>query len=192
MTGSVRYFYDVEDIKPGWNWRKVLEANARTCVLIALRTEEYENRFWCRKEYLWAEEMRVPILVVDLRSRQSYSGARLPFGPAPTVRVHDGNLIRVILRAVAVHLKVLRAEFQVLGIARRKKVRCVVLPRHPSEISLRGALDELSRGTMPSGGAKILHPSPALSPVYQRAVQPIIDGMPFHVDLLSLDDWETT
>ena len=44
-----QYFYDAEHIPPGTVWREVLEAQASESVLIALRTEAYESRYWCRR-----------------------------------------------------------------------------------------------------------------------------------------------
>ena len=52
------YFYDAEHIAPGTVWREVLEAQASGSVLIALRTEAYESRYWCRREFLLAESKR--------------------------------------------------------------------------------------------------------------------------------------
>ena len=187
------YFYDVEDIPPGSNWRDELERNARNSVLIALRTEEYENRYWCRKEYLWAEEMRVPILVVDLRTRAYHNGSRLPFGPAPKVRIHDGNLFRVILHAVACHLRVLRLEDRVhrnnpAGIFSK------VLPRQPSEVSLAAAVTELAMclGGHAAGSpsARIVYPNPRLSADYLRAVTPLLDIANGPIQLITTDELE--
>ena len=65
-----KYFYDAEHIAPGTVWREVLEAQASDSVLIALRTEAYESRYWCRREFLLAESNGMPIVAVDLRREQ--------------------------------------------------------------------------------------------------------------------------
>ena len=74
-----QYFYDAEHITPGAVWREVLEARASESVLIALRTEAYESRYWCRREFLLAESNGMPIVVVDLRREQYHGSALLPF-----------------------------------------------------------------------------------------------------------------
>ena len=139
------YFYDAEHIEPGSVWREVLEAKARESVLIALRTRAYESRYWCRREFLLAESTGMPILAVDLRSGQYHDSALLPFEVVPCVRVHDGNLIRVVLHAMAVHLRALRVQSGV-------KAGVKVLPHRPSVYSLAGG------GTGPVGYDQVAHP----------------------------------
>ena len=80
------YFYDAEHIEPGTLWREVLEAQAGASVLIALRTEAYESRYWCRREFLLAESNGMPILAVDFRREQYHGSALLPFDVVPSVR----------------------------------------------------------------------------------------------------------
>jgi len=192
VSGELRYFYDVEDIEPGSDWRAVLEENARNSVLIVLRTEEYEKRYWCRQEYLWAEQMRCPILVVDLRTRPYQEGARLPFGPAPQVHVHDGNLIRVLLHAIACHLRPLRLEARIqLGESRSTSVpRRIVLPRHPSEISLHSAVKVLRDTDPHAEEAQIIYPNPPLHQFSLDAVQPILDDATPKIRLITPDELE--
>lgn len=93
-------FYDAEDIPLGSNWRRVLQQGVRYSIIIVLRSGAYEDRPWCRQEMLWAEEFASPVIVVDLRSRQIEPGSRLMFDRSPTVRVQDGNLLRIIFVAL--------------------------------------------------------------------------------------------
>ncbi len=194
--GGHEYFYDVEHLRVGENWKKRLELEAKRSVLIALRTEEYEQRYWCRQEYLWAEEMGVPILVVDLRHRQFHEGSRLPFGTAPKVRVQDGNLIRVVFQAMASHLKALRIES---GIPhdphdpeRSFRDRSIVLSRRPSEISLDGALRALEshRKSNDHRRAMIIYPNPKLSDGHHQAILPMLESKSFEVALITFDELE--
>ena len=87
------YFYDADHIAPGSVWRSVIKESASRSMLVALRTEAYEGRYWCRREFLAAESRGLPIMVVDLRKEQYHDSALLPFDVVPSVRVHDGNLI---------------------------------------------------------------------------------------------------
>ena len=170
-----RYFYDAEHIAPGAVWREVLEAQARESVLIALRTEAYESRYWCRREFLLAESNGMPIVVVDLRLGQYHGSALLPFEAAPSVRVHDGNLIRVILHAMASHLRALRVAS---GAAPAVKV----LPHRPSVYSLAGA------GRARAGLTQIAHPAPRVPDAYDRAVQPILRSAGGTAKLVTFDE----
>ena len=73
------YFYDDEHIAPGAVWRSVIKENNNRSMLIALRTEAYESRYWCRQEFLTADTRGLPIMVVDLRKEQYHDSASLPF-----------------------------------------------------------------------------------------------------------------
>ncbi len=175
--GGFQYFYDAEHIPPGTVWREVLEAQASGSVLIALRTEAYESRYWCRREFLLAESNGMPIIVVDLRREQYHGSALLPFEVAPSVRVHDGNLIRVVLHAMASHLRALRV---VSGAAPAVKV----LPHRPSVYSLAGAC------RASAGLEQIAHPAPRVPDAYDRAVQPILRSAGGAAKLLTFDELE--
>ena len=169
------YFYDDEHIQPGSVWSEVLKAEAGQSVLIALRTEAYERRYWCRREFLRAESRGMPILVVDLRREQYHDCSLLPFDVVPSVRVHDGNLIRVVLHAMAVHLRALRVRSEV---PRGVKV----LPHRPSVYSLGGVCQ------MSGGDQKIAYPGPRLPDTYMQAVRPILERGTSRVDLVTFDE----
>lgn len=171
------YFYDDEHIRPGTLWRDVLTAEASQSILIALRTEAYESRYWCRREFLLAESSGMPILVVDLRKEQYHDCALLPFDVAPSVRVYDGNLIRVVLHAMAAHLRALRVRSEV-------PVGVRVLPHRPSVYSL----DSESHSA--SGIHTIAYPGPKLSETYTQAVRPMLMLAGRPVELVSFDELE--
>ena len=173
------YFYDDEHLKPGMVWRQVLDAEAKQSVLIALRTEGYESRYWCRREFLSAECNGMPIIVVDLRKAQYHDGALLPFDLVPTVRVHDGNIIRVVLHAMAAHLRALRVRSQASS-------RVRVLPHRPSVYSLDGA----SQAASVENTEKIAYPGPRLPDAFRRAVEPILSQGSGRMELVTFDDLE--
>ena len=170
-----QYFYDAEHIAAGAVWRNVLEAQASESVLIALRPEAYESRYWCRREFLLAESSGMPIVVVDLRREQYHGSALLPFEVAPSVRVHDGNLIRVVLHAMASHLRTLR-----VASGAGPDVR--VLPHRPSVYSLAGA------GRAIPGLNQIAYPAPRVPDAYDSAVQPILRSGGGAAKLVTFDE----
>ena len=169
------YFYDAEHIAPGTVWREVLEAQASGSVLIALRTEAYESRYWCRREFLLAESSGMPIVAVDLRREQYHGSALLPFEVVPSVRVHDGNLIRVVLHAMGTHLRALR-------VASAAAPTVKVLPHRPSVYSLAGA------GRASAGLKQIAHPAPKVPDAYDRAVGPILRSGGNAAKLVTFDE----
>lgn len=172
---GIDYFYDDEHIEPGTLWREVLDAEAKQSVLIALRTEEFENRVWCSREFLSAESNCMPIIAVDLRKAQYHDCGLLPFDLVPTVRVADGNLIRVVLHAMAAHLRMLRLEGQVSDDVR-------VLPHRPSVYSLHTILQT------ETAIEKIAYPGSRLPPVFKTAVAPILKQGKIPVNLVTYDD----
>ncbi|MEM9387334.1 MAG: hypothetical protein AAGA68_19905 [Pseudomonadota bacterium] len=173
-----RVYYDAVDIKPGENWQKELLRHSSSSVMIALRTEAYETRTWCRKEYLQAETHGMPIVVVDLRTQQHHRPERLPFGRATTVRIHDGNLLRVLVCALTADVRLLRIEALVAELLRRLHPRrlppFVVLPHAPSELSLAGARAEINRRAGSWKLGYVIYPEPALHGVHATAARSIL------------------
>ena len=181
--GGFGYFYDVEHIPAGDDWRKALEEAAKRSVLIALRTEEYERRPWCQKEYLWAESNRMPILVVDLRTATHHDSALLPFDAAPVVHVHDGNVIRVVFHALACHLRMLRVQC-LAGAAD------AILPHKPTPYSLLSTCDALRQGNRRKV-PRIAYPNPPLPAEFLDSVRPILEARQPAVALVTHDEIET-
>ena len=159
-AAGFEYFYDAEHIPEGDLWQEVLNTAAQQSILIALRSEAYESRYWCRREFLAAESSGMPILAVDLRKAQYHDSALLPFDAVPNVRVHDGNLIRVVLHAMAAHLRALRVQYQWPAVK--------VLPHRPSVYSL--------AGHMRDGPGTIAYPGPKLPNAYLAAVRPMLSS----------------
>ena len=176
---TFRYFYDDDHLKPGKNWKKVLETKAQESIFIALRTSEYENRFWCRREFLCAESIGMPIITVDLRPAQYYNCSLLPFDSTPTIRVHDGNFIRVLLHAIATHLRVLRVRSQIPR-------DVVVLPHRPSIYSL-GKISEQNN----AGQTKVVsYPGPPIPALFAKAVKPLLECTKHPIVLKTYDELE--
>ena len=173
------YFYDHEHIRPGDIWREVVDAAVKQSVLVALRTEAYDNRFWCQREFLQAERNGMPILVVDLRKTQYHDPALLPFDLVPTVRVYDGNIFRVILHAMAAQLKALRMRsLAPIGVR--------VLPRRPTVYSLE-RIREMSKS---ENVITVVYPGPKLPTTYMKALKPILElGSP-RLKLVTFDELE--
>jgi hypothetical protein len=103
--GWLEKFYDAEDLEPGWSWEDQLRHGVGRCLVLVLRTDAYDRRFWCRTEVRWAEILGIPVVVVDARSGLLYPACDLPFESAQTVRVPDGNLPRILFAALQTMLQ---------------------------------------------------------------------------------------
>nr|WP_137827997.1 toll/interleukin-1 receptor domain-containing protein [Methylobacterium sp. L1A1] len=106
-TGWLRTFYDAEDLPPGCDWREELERGVGASLIIMLRTEVYETRHWCQQEVRWADEYATPAVLVEARVGLNHPAGTLPFDRVPTVRIPDGNLMRVLHLALREGLRFL-------------------------------------------------------------------------------------
>lgn len=60
-------FYDTEDLDLAGDWRAQLPSVVAESILVVFRTEEFDGRYWCRQEVLWADEHHRPLVCVDAR-----------------------------------------------------------------------------------------------------------------------------
>jgi hypothetical protein len=100
-------FYDVDDLPAGCDWQHELEQGVGSSLIIMLRTEHYDSRHWCQQEVLWADEYATPAVLVDARTELNHPGSVLPFDRVPTVRIPDGNLLRILFLALREGLRFL-------------------------------------------------------------------------------------
>jgi hypothetical protein len=82
---GVGSFYDAQDLSDGTTFSSELRQAAGENVLLAIRTDSFASRDWCRTEALIAKITRLPVVVVDALERFEPRG--FPYlGNAPTVR----------------------------------------------------------------------------------------------------------
>ncbi|HEX4966735.1 MAG TPA: toll/interleukin-1 receptor domain-containing protein [Thermoanaerobaculia bacterium] len=98
-------FYDVESLSSFRPWESQLEEAVATSIVVALRTDIYDQRPYCQKEVMWAEQYGSPLVLVDARGGLVHAGMGLPFEAAPCVRIPDGNLVRVLHVVLRVSLR---------------------------------------------------------------------------------------
>ena len=58
-------FFDVHDIPAGLSFREVLLHEIEASALVALHTDSYSSREWCRREIVESKRRHVPMIVVD-------------------------------------------------------------------------------------------------------------------------------
>jgi len=79
-------FFDVYDIPPGLSFEDVLLHEVGDSVFLAVNTDSYSSREWCRREVIEAKRRLVPIIVFDC-VRDMVPRAMPYLGNVPVVRV---------------------------------------------------------------------------------------------------------
>jgi hypothetical protein len=103
----LKTFYDAADLPSGCDWQKELERGVGSSLIVMLRTEVYEGRYWCKQEVLWSDEYATPAVLVEARTGLDHPAGALPFERVPTVRIPDGNLLRILFLALREGLRFL-------------------------------------------------------------------------------------
>ena len=86
-------FFDVHDIPPGSYFEDVLESNIQSSIFMAVHTDTYSSREWCRREVIEAKRHQVPMIIVDYLS--DIDQRSIPYlGNVPIVRM-GSNLDRI-------------------------------------------------------------------------------------------------
>jgi hypothetical protein len=168
-------FYDVDNLPAGCDWQKELEQGVGSSLIVMLRTEAYDNRYWCQQEVLWADEYATPAVLVDARTGLNHPAGALPFDRVPTVRIPDGNLIRILFLALREGLRFLYFMRRVEQMKKSGSVADPAVMRvftfAPSMSALLRACRALSDSKEPVGTPRlILYPDPPLrTGVYEAA-----------------------
>ena len=174
-VGWLKTFYDAADLPSGCDWQKELERGVGSSLIVMLRTEVYESRHWCLQEVLWADEYATPAVLVEARTGLNHPAGALPFDRVPTVRIPDGNLVRILFLALREGLRFLLFMRRVEqmkhsgGLPSPVDIRVFSLP--PSMSALLRACRALADSKEPSTTPRfILYPDPPLrAGVYEAA-----------------------
>jgi hypothetical protein len=180
-AGWLEGFYDVDDLPAGRNWQRELERGVGSSLIIMLRTEAYDGRHWCRQEVLWADEYATPAVLVDARTNLNHPGNILPFERVPTVRIPDGNLLRILFLALREGLRFLHFARRVEEMKRSGTVpdpaelRVFSFPPSMSALlrACRSLTDSAVLATTPRW---ILYPDPPLRSGLYEAAQTLVQS----------------
>ena len=151
-------FFDVRDIPAGLSSREVLLHHIGTSVLVALHTDSYSSREWCRREIIEAKRHHVPMIVVDCLS--DIDQCSIPYmGNVPIVRMGAdqedrirlviGSLLDEVFRTYLWHCRV--------ELFRETYSHVLFTARPPELISLATLPDQQSKT-----GSTIVYPEPPL------------------------------
>ncbi|MGC2331511.1 MAG: TIR domain-containing protein [Candidatus Acidiferrales bacterium] len=165
--GWLQDFYDVDDLPGGCDWQAELERGVGSSLIVMLRTEVYDSRPWCQQEVLWADEYATPAVLVDARTGLNHPASVLPLDRVPTVRIPDGNLLRILFLALREGLRFLlfkrRVEQMKESGSLSSKVGLRVFSFPPSMSTLLRACRDLTDSKRPSSAPSlILYPDPPL------------------------------
>lgn len=175
-------FFDVHDIPAGLRFQKVLLQQVRVSAMVAIHTDSYSSREWCRREVIEAKRWNVPLVVANSISDMDERG--FPYlGNVPVVRLEPNGVGRidfVIARLLDEVLKdfLWRCRVELArGVA---DPTVTFLPRPPELISL---------ASLPSAEdvpePLIVYPDPPLSAEEERLFAEIAP----RVQLRSLTEW---
>ena len=95
-NSALSTFLDVRDIPPGVSFSDVIDHSIENSVLVAIYTDSYSSREWCRREVIKAKRLRVPMLVVDCL--QTFDLRAFPYmANVPFVRIDPERRDRIDL-----------------------------------------------------------------------------------------------
>lgn len=175
-------FFDVHDIPAGLRFQKVLLHQVRVSAMVAIHTDSYSSREWCRREVIEAKRWNVPLVIADSISDVDERG--FPYmGNVPVVRLEPDGSDRidiVINRLLDEVLKDFLWRCRVELAKLNAGAQVVFLPRPPELISLANLppVDEVPAPI-------IVYPDPPLSAEEERL---FYDVAP-RVRLRSLTEW---
>lgn len=175
-------FFDVHDIPAGLRFQKVLIHQVRASAMVAIHTDSYSSREWCRREIIEAKRWNVPLVVANSISDLDERG--FPYmGNVPLVRLDPDGPSRidfVIGRLLDEVLKDFLWRCRVLLTGSTAGPSVVFVPRPPELISL-ASLPPVA--DVPE--QVIVYPDPPLSAEEERLFADIAP----HVQLRSLTEW---
>lgn len=181
---SLAGFFDVHDIPAGLRFNKVLLQKIKVSAVVAIHTDSYSSREWCRREIIEAKRWNVPLVVAncitDLDERS------FPYmGNVPVVRMEPDKADRIdyiVSRLLDEVLKDFLWHCRVQLAAGTTGDEIVFLPRPPELISL-AALTDVTKTTL-------VYPDPPIGAEEQRLFELVAPT----VKLRSITEWiaETT
>uniref|UniRef100_UPI003F4919C2 toll/interleukin-1 receptor domain-containing protein n=1 Tax=Cupriavidus taiwanensis TaxID=164546 RepID=UPI003F4919C2 len=179
--GGLASFFDIKDIPPGIPFDRVILHHVKVSAVVAIYTDSYSSREWCRREIIEAKRWSVPLVVANCISDSDERG--FPYlGNVPVVRMDPAKVDRVgqvIARLLDEVLKDFLWRCKVKVVSAWLTENVTFLPRPPELISL--AILGERRGE----NTTLVYPDPPLGSEEQRLFETIAPG----VRLRSMTEW---
>jgi hypothetical protein len=165
LNTDLNKFYDAYDINSGDKWKKVLEdgVSNKESVLIAIRSNQYEHRFWCQQEIEWALQNFRPIIVADVRTQTTHPPSLIPLDIAGSYSLSDANAFRILYRAIASALRIARhAEIAQYHFKELDSSQIIILPHHPDLITTQALIKKAEQWMNTNKKFLIIYPDPPM------------------------------
>lgn len=124
-------WFDSGDIESGSQFARAIERGISDTALLAVVTDSYSSRSWCRREVLLAKRQQRPVVVIDaVREREIRS---FPYaGNAPVIRWSGRaeDVVDLLLR------ETLRHEYATESLNQRKQPGDEILPAGPELVTI--------------------------------------------------------
>ncbi|MBZ9790492.1 toll/interleukin-1 receptor domain-containing protein [Rhizobium sp. 3T7] len=176
-------FFDVYDIPPGLRFQNVLLSQVKVSAVIAVHTDSFSSREWCRREIVEAKRHNRPLVIANCLADKDERG--FPYlGNVPIIRLDDENSGRVDIVIRALLDEILRDFLWQCRVElmrpKKKKARITFLPRPPELISLATLVPQ-------AGGKKwvVVYPDPPLGAEEERLFHKIAPK----IQLRSATEW---
>ena len=179
--GTLASFLDVDDMTAGVRFDSVIEDAIRHGVLVAIYTDSYSSREWCRREAILAKRHGVPMLVVDcLREKDDRAFPYL--WNVPVIRMDASRSERAGQVASTLLDEVFKDYlWQQRTAQHRLAAPRTVFTSRPPELATAAAFAD-----KPSGGESVIvHPDPPLGWEENRL---FADTLP-NVRVCALSEW---
>ena len=173
-------FFDVHDIPTGVRFNQAILQKVRVSAVVAVYTDSFSSREWCRREVLEAKRWNVPLVVADCISEADERG--FPYlGNVPVVRmdpVTADRIEHIIGRLLDEVLKdfLWRCWVKLVG---GERPGLLFFPRPPELIALAGA------AAMAGSDMTLVYPEPPLGTEEQTLFQVVAPGL----RLCSMTEW---
>ncbi len=174
-------FFDVYDIPPGLSFKEVLLHQIGSSAVLAVHTDSYSSREWCKREVIEAKRRLVPMIVVDcVRDIDPRGMAYL--GNVPIVRMDPGQTDRIGTVAGCLLDEVFRNWLWLCRVGPYlANSPGVLFSARPPELIALAALTSGDEESVPV----IVYPEPLLSADEERLFREIAPG----VRVQTLTDW---
>lgn len=174
-------FFDVHDIPAGVRFDNVLLQQVKVSAVVAVHTDSFSSREWCRREIIEAKRWHVPLVVADCISEIDERG--FPYlGNVPVIRMDPVKMDRidhVIGRLLDEVLKNFLWRCRVQLVTKVGVHNAEFLPRSPELVSLAGLSEKVGEQVL------VVYPDPPLGAEEQRLFEQIA---PRYL-LRSLTEW---
>ena len=176
---SLASFFDVHDIPAGLRFNKIILQMVKVSAVVAIHTDSYSSREWCRREIIEAKRCNAPLVVANCIS--DLDERSFPYmGNVPVVRMDPSTADRIdyiVSRLLDEVLKnfLWRCRVELAKPAASDDI--VFLPRPPELISL--------AGLPKSSEATLVYPDPPIGAEEQRLFEEIAPT----VRLRSMTEW---